>query len=522
MGGLDRGTLLAVVAMAMAVFVVANDFTALSVALPQIENDFDADVATVQWVINAYALVFGVLIVTGGRLADMFGRRRIFFLGAATFASFSLIGGAAQSDLWLIVCRGLMGIGGAMMWPAVLGMTYAILGDERAGLAGGIVLGTAGFGNAAGPLIGGALTDAFSWRWILFLNLPIAALACFVTWREVSESRVEGADQRIDYAGVATLTLALTALLLGLDQVTDWGWSDPRILALFAACPVLLVCFVFAERRAGANALIPADVIRSLTFRSACLATLLTSASFFASLLFLPQFMQKILDFSPLKAGAGMLPMMVTFAVTSFVAGAVYGRLGAKTVVSAGAGCLVAGSFLVSLVDHDSGWSALVPGMILLGIGVGLFVSSITTVAVTALDPSRSSLAGGVIYMFQVAGGSVGLGLTTAIFTTAAEDKLQSDLASSRLSGGEVDALNGALAGTDSAKSLLERFSGQTADRLVELVREAFAAGLHWAFRLVALLALGGFFVSLFYVGGSLLRGRARAEAAPPASASSR
>jgi EmrB/QacA subfamily drug resistance transporter len=521
MGGLDRGTLLALVAMAMAVFVVANDFTALSVALPQIEKDFDADVATVQWVINAYALVFGVLIVTGGRLADMFGRRRIFFAGASTFALFSVLGGAAQSDLWLILCRGLMGIGGAMMWPAVLGMTYAILGDERAGLAGGIVLGVAGFGNAAGPLLGGALTDALSWRWILFLNLPIAALACFVTWRNVSESRVEGAEQRVDYAGVATLSLALTALLLGLDQVTDWGWSDPRILALFAACGVLLVCFVSAERHAGANALIPGDVVRSVEFRSACLATLLTAASFFASLLLLPQFMQKILDFSPLTAGAGMLPMMVTFAATSFVAGAVYGRLGAKTVVSTGAGCLLVGSFLVSLVDRDSGWGALVPGMILLGVGVGLFVSSITTVAVTALDPSRSSLAGGIVYMFQVAGGSVGLGLTTTVFTTASEDKLQSDLASTRLGGGDVDALHGALAGTDSAEDLLARFSSRTADRLVELVREAFAAGLQWAFRLVALLALGGLLVSLFYVGGSLVRGRPRAEPAPPAPARS-
>ena len=145
-----------------------------------------------QWVINAYALVFGVLIVTGGRLADMLGRRRIFFIGAAIFAAFSVLGGAAQDELWLIACRALMGIGGAMMWPAVLGMTYEILPDDRAALAGGLIIGSAGFGNAAGPLIGGLLTDALSWRWILFANLPIAALACFVTWRSVAESRGVG------------------------------------------------------------------------------------------------------------------------------------------------------------------------------------------------------------------------------------------------------------------------------------------------------------------------------------------
>src|ERR671922_1634440 len=137
MAGLDRRTLLALGAMAMAVLVIANDFTAMSVALPSIENDFDIDVSSVQWVINIYVLVFGVMIVTGGRLADMFGRRRLFFIGAAIFAGFSVLGGAAQNELWLIACRAVMGIGGAMMWPAVLGMTFAILPEEKAGLAGG-------------------------------------------------------------------------------------------------------------------------------------------------------------------------------------------------------------------------------------------------------------------------------------------------------------------------------------------------------------------------------------------------
>lgn len=181
MGGLDRGTLLALGAMAMSVFVIANDVTALSVALPDIEADFDSDVSTVQWVINAYALVFGVLIVTGGRLADMFGRRRLFFIGSAIFAGFSVLGGAAQSDVWLILCRALMGIGGAMMWPAVLGMTYDVLPEDKAGLAGGLIIGVAGFGNAAGPLLGGFLAETLSWRWIMFVNLPVAALACFAT-----------------------------------------------------------------------------------------------------------------------------------------------------------------------------------------------------------------------------------------------------------------------------------------------------------------------------------------------------
>ena len=505
MGELDRGTLLALGAMALAVFVIANDLTALSVALPAIENDFDSDVSTVQWVINAYALVFGVLIVTGGRLADMFGRRRLFFVGAAIFATFSLLAGAAQGELWLISCRALMGIGGAIIWPAVLGMTYDVLPDDKAGLAGGLILGVAGFGNAAGPLIGGFLTDALSWRWIMFVNLPIAALAAFATWRAIPPSP-PAERQRIDYAGIASISIGLVALLVALDQVTEWGWSDPRILVLFALCAVLIASFAVIERRAGASALIPRDVMANPRFRAACITTLLMSAVFFAALLFLPQFLQKILSYSPLEAGAALLPMMAVFAITSFVAGSLYERLGPKLIVSAGAVCLTLGAFLVSLIDRDSGFISLVPGMVVMGVGVGLFYSSITTAAVTALDPSRASLAGGIVYMFQIAGGSVGLGLTTTVFITASEDKLQSDLSGSGLSGEEVDTLHGALAGTESAGEILNRFSERTAERLIELVRDAFAAGMQWSFRLVAALALCGLVVSVLFVGGSLVR----------------
>ncbi|HEX6601758.1 MAG TPA: MFS transporter, partial [Solirubrobacterales bacterium] len=155
----------------MAVVVIANDFTAVNVALPTMEQDFDTNVNTIQWVINAYALTFGVMIVTGGRLADMFGRRNAFFLGSAIFASMSALGGVAPTETWLIVARVLMGIGGALMWPAILGMTYEILPEEKAGLAGGIIIGAAGLGNAIGPLLGGVLTQELSWRWIFFLNV---------------------------------------------------------------------------------------------------------------------------------------------------------------------------------------------------------------------------------------------------------------------------------------------------------------------------------------------------------------
>jgi EmrB/QacA subfamily drug resistance transporter len=498
---------LPLVAMALAVFVIANDVTALSLALPDIERDFDIDVGTAQWVINAYALVFGVLIVTGGRLADMIGRRRIFFIGAAVFVVFSILGALAPSAILLIASRALMGIGGAMMWPAVLGMTFGLLPADKAGLAGGLILGAAGFGNAAGPLIGGALTS-IDWRLILILNLPVAAIACLVVARSVKESRDENAPRRIDYAGVTTLTVGLFALLLALDLVTNVGWTDPRVLGLLAAVVVLLTAFAVAERHAGEAALVPRDVMANRGFAWACLAVLLMSASFFAALMYLPQFMQKILDFPPLQAGAGMLPMMGLFALSSAVAGPLYGRVGGKLVVCVGAVCIALGTFLISTIQADSEWISLAPGMAVLGTGIGLFYSSVTTAAVTALDPTRSSLAGGIVYMFQIAGGSIGLGLTTTVFTTASEDRLQSASPTSGLSEAEREAVQGRLVESESAAQVLADLPARAAAQVEDIVREAFAAGMQWGFRLVALFAVAGAVVSVLFVAGPPFRGR--------------
>jgi EmrB/QacA subfamily drug resistance transporter len=415
---LDRSTMLAMVAMGLAVLIIANDFTALSVALPEMENDLDSTLTTVQWVINGYALVFGVLIVTGGRLADIYGRRNIFFIGAAIFAAFSLLGGLAPNIGLVLACRALMGVGGAMMWPAILGMTYAILPASKAGLAGGLILGAAGFGNAVGPMLGGLLTDVLSWRWIFFVNLPIAAFAALVTWRVVHVAEPEVTERGIDYRGIALLSTGLLCALLALDQGTDDGFTDPPILALFALAAVLLIGFGIVESRGGERALVPPDVARNGQFAAACLTVLLMSAIFFAALLYLPQFLEKELGYSPLKSGAGLLPMMGTFAVTSFAAGPMYARLGPKLIVSLGGAFLAVGMFMLSRLDAGTDFLGLVPGMVVLGIGVGTFYSSVTTAGVTSLDESRAALAGGIVYMFQIAGGSVGLGLNTAIVAT--------------------------------------------------------------------------------------------------------
>src|SRR3989440_12213255 len=505
------------VAMGLGVLILANDFSALNVALPQIEKDFDAQVSTVQWVVNGYALVFGMLIVSGGRLADLFGRRRMFFLGTAIFTVFSILGGAAQDIDWLIAARCLRGIGGALMWPAILGMTYAALPEEKAGLAGGLILGAAGLGNVIGPLLGGTLTDLLSWRWIFFANVPIAAFAVLVTlWKmHQPETRTEG--ERIDYAGIATLSVALIALLVALDQVTDWGGGDPRIIALLAIFVVLLPVFVMIERRMGDSALIPPDVVRNTSFSMSCLAILMMSATFFASLLYLPQFMIKLFGYSPVEAGLGLLPMMGTFALSSFIAGPLYNRLGAKLIISVGASCVAIGAFLLSFAHSDSTLGSLVPGMVVLGIGLGLFYSSATTPGVTAGGPERTSLAGGLVYMFQIAGGSVGLGLTTAVFTSGIHTSLADDVGPG-VPDRSQNAIHGILAGTDSAKQALSDFTTKSADQVLQIVRDAFAAGFHSALLLDAALASVGFLVALFFVGGRL-RLRRRAVAAEPAAA---
>jgi EmrB/QacA subfamily drug resistance transporter len=439
--------------MGVAVVVIANDFSAINVALPTMEKDFHTNVNTIQWVINAYALTFGVMIVTGGRLADMFGRRNAFFLGTAIFASMSALGGAAQSEAWLIATRTVMGIGGALMWPAILGMTYELLPDEKAGLAGGIIIGAAGLGNAMGPLVGGVLTDALSWRWIFFLNVPVSIFAVLVTYFLVHVKEPESSDHKIDYAGVSALSVGLVALLVALDQASDWGFGDPRVIGLLAIAAVLIAAFVPIERRAGLKALVPRAVMRNESFTASCVAILFMSATFFAALLYLPQFMQKQLGYSPLEAGVGMLPFLATFALVSFVAGPLYNRVGAKPLAALGAACITIAPFLFSQVDGGSGYGSLVIGMLVLGLGVGSFYPTATTAGVTSVDESQTSLAGGIIYMFQIAGGSIGLGLTTTVFSSQA----------------------------------------------------SFADGIQAAFRLDAALSLIGFVVALLFVGGRLI-----------------
>ncbi len=507
---------MALVAMGLGVFVIANDFTALNVALPSIEKDFDVDVGTAQWVINAYALVFGLAIVTGGRLADMYGRKRIFFIGCACFASFSLIGALAPSIGVLVGARVGMGIGGALTWPAVLGMTYAALPPSRAALAGGLVLGVAGIGNAVGPMLGGALTELISWRAIFWLNIPIAAIAVAVTAAKIHQKE-DLQQERVDWLGMATLSLGLLLLLLGLDQASDWGFGDPRIIAMFAGSVIFIGLFAAIEPRLGNRALVPAAVMRNPSFRAACLATLLMSAVFFVIVLYVPQFLIKILDYSAFKAGLGLLPMMGTFAITSFYAARLYERFGPRIVITAGSVLLVAGTLALSFLSDSGGYSSLVVGLFITGVGVGLFYSAVTTAAVTSLPDSQSSLAGGLVYMFQIAGGAIGLAAITTIFTKVSENDLANKAADAGtpLTDHQDAVLHGVLAGTDAAVAALAQLSSSAQAEIVAIVRDSFVQGLDTSLKVVAGVAFCGLLVAVRSIRGG--KGAGEPEPTPDA-----
>lgn len=416
---LTRKQLIGMFALGVAVFIVANDFTAFSVALPAMEKSLKTDISTIQWVINGYTLIFAAFLVTGGRLADKFGRRRVFLIGAGLFAGFSLVAGLSNRIELVLLSRGVMGIGGAMMWPATIGMIYALVPPERAGLAGGLVMGVSGLGNATGPLLGGVLTDLLSWHWIFLINIPIAVLGASIVLIVIEKDTPADDHERFDFVGVTILTIALFSLLLSLDLGGDMGWTDPVILALFATAGVGIAVFALVERKVGERALIPPSVAGNKLFAVSSAATLLSTVTFFAVVLYVPQFLTKNLHFSAMKSGVGFLPMMLTFAVTSVIAGNLYEKLGAKLSVSIGAALLAVGMLLLARIDPGTQYVSLLPGLVVLGIGTGLFFSSITTAAITTLDASRMSLGGAIIYMFIVGGGAVGLGFNTAIVVSA-------------------------------------------------------------------------------------------------------
>jgi EmrB/QacA subfamily drug resistance transporter len=494
-----KDTILALAVLALANAMLAQDLAALNVALPSIEHDLNVDLTTAQWVVNGYLLVYGVTIITAARLADEIGRRRIFIMGAGVFAVTSLLAGLSANVSWLIAARALMGIGAGLMLPAITGMSYAVVPREKAAMAGAIVIGGYGVGMALGPIVGGALTEFLGWRWIQFVNVPFAILLLIGVRGLIPTEATPSSRVQIDYRGIAVFSAGVAALLFALDQATDWGWSDWRILASLILAAFLMAAFPFLERRAGETALIPADIIRNPGIAIACVTRALMAPAYTAAVLYLPQIMQKLMNLSPLEAGIGMLPMLGAYAVVSFLVGAFAARLDPRFGAIVGLACLAAGPFLMAQFDVTAGYTSLVLGMVLFGIGLGLYMPSITTEAVQADDRDRKSLASGLTLMAQFVGGAIGLGITTAIVASSERSAVDAHLAAStsNLSEAERGALQGLLAGAESAQQVVAQFDPDMARELLNIAGEAFAAGVRSGLRLDAGLAAVGLLVSL-------------------------
>ncbi|WP_444902627.1 MFS transporter [Microbulbifer sp. SSSA007] len=403
---------LGLLAIFVALFIIAIDITAFSPAIPAIEREMGMDITTSQWVINGYGLVFGVLVVTGGRIADIFGRRRAFITGAGIFLAFSLMGGLALNVPMLLAARAFMGVGAALMWPSILGMAYSLMPEERAGETGGLIMAVCGLANTLGPVMGGLLADMFSWRWIFFINLPVAFAAALMCWKFVPRDVPFDPDERIDYLGVITLTASLLSFLLALNYASGVGFMHPLVIGLLVGFLVFSAVFIYIESHQREVALIPEDVIKNKRFFAAGAVTLFTSITFFSVILYLPQYLTNVRGFTTMQSGLTLVPLMIAFAVFSFIAGKLYQKAGGKILVCVGILAMSLGMFYISRLSDGREY---IFGLIILGAGLGLFNPSTTTMVIAVVDPSRASLASAIIYMLKITGGAVGLGVNAAI-----------------------------------------------------------------------------------------------------------
>lgn len=499
---MTRKLVLTFIAMGIGVLVVAVDIAAINVALPAVEKAFRTDIDTIEWVVNGYVLAFAVLMVTCGRLADTFGRRKIFLLGLSVFGAASLAGALSDSAGVLIGARVIQGVGGALIWPSMLGIIYSSVSEDQKGLAVGLILGAAGIGNAAGPLIGGFLTEFASWRWVLFVNVPLALTAGILTYFVVDKQSAGGGKKTVDYPGIATVSISLVALMFALNQSTSWGWGSYKTVSLIVISAILMVLFVRIERRT-AGALIPKDVMSNVPFMLAATIMFTVIPALFGLLLYMPQFYEKFFGYSPLRAGASLVPLLLTFALVAPVAGRVYNLIGPRMSIFIGMSLTLAGTLAIIVFGFGGGYYGFLPGLIVSGVGFGFAVPSITTAAVGSVRESMASLAGGIVYMFQLVGGALGLAIVTTIFTDAAGKDVTERISRFGLDISEkyqADILNFML-GSGSRHTLVEDFGSAVLNDIYPHIYHAYISGLKYGLGFAALVVAAGAVLALF-IGG--------------------
>jgi EmrB/QacA subfamily drug resistance transporter len=403
----------------LAQFMVVLDATVVNVALPSIQRGLHFSAANLQWVVNAYTLVFGGFLMLGGRAADLLGRRRLFVAGVALFSAASLLNGLAQSSTMLIVGRGIQGLGGALVSPAALSIimtTFQDTGERTRAL--GVWSGIAAGGAAAGLLLGGILTDLVSWQWIFFVNVPVGAATLALATRFVPESSAELDHNTFDLAGASTVTAGLVALVFAIVKAQAWGWGSTRIVGLLAAGAVLLAAFVAIERRSEAP-LVRLGIFRIRSLATANAVMLLVASGMFGMFFFASLYVQEILGYSPLRAGFAFLPVTLGIMVGAAAAQQLIPRAGVRNVAVGGIALAAVGLVILTGVPvHGSYASNLLVGLLPLSIGLGLTFVPITLLATTGIDGDDSGTASGLFNTSQQVGGSFGL----AILSTLAAD----------------------------------------------------------------------------------------------------
>ena len=413
---LERRRWWALVLLASAQFVVVLDASIVNVALPSIGRDLEFTQDDLSWVVNAYTLFFGGFLLLGGRMADLLGRRRVFMGGLLLFAAASLAGGLATTDIQLIVARAVQGLGAAILSPAALSLVTTMFaeGAER-NKALGIWGAVAGSGGAAGVLLGGVLTDALSWEWVLFVNVPIGVAAAAIAPALLADTRDTSLRRHFDVAGALTVTAGLSLLVFALVDARSAGWDSTQTLVLLPLAVALLAAFLVIEAR-GASPLVPLGIFRLRTLSASNAVGLLIGMALFSMFFFVSLYMQQVLGFDALEAGLAYLPLALTIIVSAGVASQLVTKLGFKPVLMGGLLLVTAGLVWFGQVSPGGSYvgDVLFPSIVA-GAGLGFSFVPVTIGAVAGTKPQESGLTSGLINTSQQVGGALGLAVLSTI-----------------------------------------------------------------------------------------------------------
>ncbi len=407
----------------MGLFVLMLDSTVVALALPTIEKELHASADDVQWVLNGYLLVLSVLVVTAGRLGDIYGRRRVFLIGMAVFAAGSVLAAAASDDAMLVAARAVQGAGGAAMLSLSLAIVSHAFPEEEQGQALGIWAAVSALALAIGPLVGGLLIDV-DWRLIFWINLPICAFGIGITLWSAHESRDETSPPKLDLRGLATLTPGLLAFVFALVRADDWGWGSARTIGVLALGILFLAAFWAIEHRVD-SPIVDFSLFRNGPYLGASAAGFTLVGAYWAVIFFQPQYLQTVLDHGPVAAGLLILPVTAPMVFISPFCGGLIKRFGPRGLMTVGMVCGAAGLALLTGIDADSSYGALMPGYLLFGISLGLVYAPMSTAAMLAMPRAKAGIAAGVLAMVRVTAGAMTLAVVAAVFQGVQNDQLE-------------------------------------------------------------------------------------------------